>query len=101
MKGTAPVSTMVCASSGECLDISDMAPTAALFKDTSGSRRHMTSKGPAPESTTPWASSVLWRATEVRASAACSRSAISGVSKQVTYSRTFSMLLLRNHTEGS
>ena len=55
---TAPASTTVCASSGECLQISLNADAAILFKSNSGSCIHKTNNGTAPASTTACESSV-------------------------------------------
>lgn len=53
----APVSTMVWASSGECLAMSLKAEAATLFRAISGSWMHNTSRGTTPASTTAWDSS--------------------------------------------
>lgn len=48
----APVSTTVCASSGECLAMSLSVEAEILFREISGSWMHRTSRGTAPASTT-------------------------------------------------
>ncbi len=54
----APASTTVCASSGECLQMSLRAEAEIRLRESSGSWIHRTKSGTAPASTTAWANSV-------------------------------------------